>query len=361
VPTFCRHGRLEANCPICSKAAAAKAPSRPARRASRPAAPAATPARRRTTRAAGDLRVRRVARAADDGYEHDLVPGLRATADAARLVHELAFSAARLEELSASPPGLYVDVAGAAASGEVEEAAWLAFQIAYLSPVEGGDPWSPLASVRTSWASGDGPAADTIALGPRTAHAPGRGSRTFDAYRAWAARAGSQAAALTADASWGPERRFERAFERLSLPGFGRAARYEFLVLLGYLGVADLRPTSLHLGDAGDETTLAAKRVFGIGDAMNLRRRAGELARGVGVPIESLDLALVNFGRAEDDRVTAGATATTDPARADAIGALLGVPRHADPSSPDATSEVTSSDTERTPDAAAELTPDPAA
>jgi hypothetical protein len=59
--------------------------------------------------------------------------------------------------------------------------------------------------------------------------------------------------------------------------------------------------------------------------------------------------------------VTAGATATTDPARADAIGALLGVPRHADPSSPDATSEVTSSGAERTPDAAAELTPDPAA
>jgi hypothetical protein len=270
--------------------------------------------------------VSRVARAADDGYEHDLVPGLRATADAARLTAELAFSAARLDELSARPPGLYAEVAGAAANGDAEEAAWLAFQIAYLSPLEGGDPWSSIAEVRTTWASGELPDADAARLGPRTAHAAGRGGRTLEAYRAWSARAGSQAAALTADPSWTPERRFERAFERLSLPGFGRAARYEFLVLLARLGVVELNPTSLHLGDAGDETTVAAKRVFGIGDAMNLRRRASELARGTGVHIEALDLALVNFGRGEDDRVTAGATVAADPARVEAIGALLGVP-----------------------------------
>jgi hypothetical protein len=49
--------------------------------------------------------VRHVARAADDGYEHDLVPGLRATADAARLSSELAFAAARLDELSARAAG----------------------------------------------------------------------------------------------------------------------------------------------------------------------------------------------------------------------------------------------------------------
>jgi hypothetical protein len=337
VPSFCRHGRLEANCPICSKSgAAAKAPRKPARRVLRTdagaaGAPPSVAARRRSARAAGDLKVRRVARAADDGYEHDLVPGLRATADAVRLASELAFASARLEELSAEPPGLYAEVAGAAASGDVEEAAWLALQIAYLSPLEGGDPWSSIASVRTTWASGELPDADAAVLGPRTAHSAGRGTRTFEAYRTWAARAGSQSAALTADASWNPERRFERAFERLSLPGFARAARYEFLVLLGHLGVVELNPTALHLGDAGDETTLAAKRVFGIGDAMNLRRRASELARGSGVQIESLDLALVNFGRSEDDRVTAAATVDADPARADAIGALLGVPAAGEP------------------------------
>ena len=37
-----------------------------------------------------------MARAADDGYEHELVPGLRSSVDAGRLADEMAFSAARL-------------------------------------------------------------------------------------------------------------------------------------------------------------------------------------------------------------------------------------------------------------------------
>ena len=45
------------------------------------------------------MTVRRVQRAPDDGYEHDLVPGLRSSVDAGRLADELAFSAARLREL----------------------------------------------------------------------------------------------------------------------------------------------------------------------------------------------------------------------------------------------------------------------
>jgi hypothetical protein len=326
VPSFCRHGRLEANCPICSKGLEQRLapPRKPARRAS--PAPGSSPsvaARRRAARGAGNLRVSRVERAADDGYEHDLVPGLRASADAARLADELAFSVARLDELVSSPPGLYAEVASAA---DPEEAVWLAFQIAYLSPLEGtGDPFASIAAVRTSWASGELPDADAASLGPRSAHAAERGTRTLEAYRAWAARAGSQSAALTADASWGPERRFERAFERLALPGFGRGPRYELLLLLGHLGAAELRPTSLHVGDALDPTTGAAKRVFGIGDVINLRRRSAELAAAAGIPIEALDLALVNWARPHADRITAAATVAADPARRASIAALLGV------------------------------------
>jgi hypothetical protein len=328
VPSFCRHGRLEANCPICSKKLEQRiAPRKPARRppASKPAATPSVAARRRAQRQAGDLRVRRVARAADDGYEHDLVPGLRASADAARLADELAFAAARLEELERDPPGLYAEVAG---EPDPEEAAWLAFQIAYLSPLEGvEDPFASIRLVRTRWATGELPDPDAAERGPRRAHVAGHGARTLAAYRAWAARAGSQSAALTADASWGPERRFERAFERLALPGFARAARYELLVLLGRLGVADVRATSLHLGgDALDPATVAAKRVFGIGDAINLRRRSADLARAAGVPIEALDLALVNWARPEGDRITAGARiGAGDPERRAAIAGVLGV------------------------------------
>ena len=326
VPSFCRHGRLEANCPICSKGLEQRlAPTRrPVRRASpAPGSTASVASRRRAARGSGNLRVSRVERAADDGDEHDLVPGLRASADAARLADELAFSVARLDELASSPPGLYAEVASAV---DPEEAVWLAFQIAYLSPLERvEDPFASIAAVRTSWASGDLPGVDVAELGPRTAHAAGSGTRTLEAYRAWVGRAGSQSAALTADASWGPERRFERAFERLALPGFGRGPRYELLVLLGRLGAADLRPTSLHVGDAMDPTTGGAKRVFGIGDVINLRRRSAELAAAAEVPIEALDLALANWTRPPEDRVSAAATVGADPARRASIAALLRV------------------------------------
>jgi hypothetical protein len=319
VPTFCRHNRLEANCPICSRRRAAEgAPTRPARRPteSRPA----PSTKRRPVRSAGDLRVRRLARAADDGYENDLAPGLRATVEAARLADEIAFSAARLDQLRTQPRGLYADVVLA---DEPEEAAWLAFQIAYISPLEGPDPFSVIDTARTTWESGEQPDLEFAEVGPRSAHDPSRGAKTLDAYRAWARRAGSQAAGFTGEAAWTPQRRFERAFERLALPGFGRGPRYELLVLLGTLGVFDLSPWSLHLTEPMDPTTVAAKRVFGIGDAMNLQRRASDLAAAADLPIEALDLALLNWSRPEDERITAGARDVDDGARRERLRRLL--------------------------------------
>jgi hypothetical protein len=304
VPTFCRHNRLEANCPICSrKSAGAVTPSRPARRPESRAV--STPSKRRPSpRTAGDLRVRRMARAADDGYENDLLPGLRATVEAAHLADELAFSTGRLDQLRTGPRGLYAD---AVMLDDPEEQAWLLFQIAYLSPREGEDPFAEIDRVRTTRASGELPDLEFVELGPRTAHEPSRGTKTLEAYRAWAERAGSQAAGLRGDEAWTPQRRFERAFERLALRGFARGPRYELLVLLGTLGVFDLRPWSLHLTDAMDPTTIAAKRIFGIGDAMNLQRRASDLASTLGVPMEALDLALLNWSRPPGERITAGA------------------------------------------------------
>jgi hypothetical protein len=305
VPTFCRHNRLEANCPICSRKAKAGAvtPPRPARRPESRAV--STPSKRRpSSRAAGDLRVRRMARAADDGYENDLLPGLRATVEAAHLADELAFATARLDQLRSDPPGLYAE---AAALGDPEEQAWLLFQIAYISPTEGEDPFAEIDRARTSWASGEVPDLEHVELGPRTAHDPSRGIRTLEAYRAWAERAGSQAAGIAGDPGWTPQRRFDRAFERLAMRGFSRGPRYELLVLLGALGVFDVRPWSLHLVDAMDPTTIAAKRVFGIGDAINLQRRASDLISTLGVEMEALDLALLNWSRPMGERITAGA------------------------------------------------------
>jgi Alpha-glutamyl/putrescinyl thymine pyrophosphorylase clade 3 len=305
VPTFCRHNRIEANCPICSRKANAGAvtPSRPARRPESRAV--STPSKRRpSSRAAGDLRVRRMARAADDGYENDLLPGLRATVEAAHLADELAFAAARLDQLRTAPRGLYADVV---TLDDPEEQAWLLFQIAYISPREGDDPFAEIDRVRTTWASGELPDLEHVELGPRTAHDPSRGTKTLEAYRAWAERAGSQAAGMSGDPTWTPQRRFDRAFERLAMRGFARGPRYELLVLLGALRVFDMRPWSLHLSDAMDPTTIAAKRVFGIGDAINLQRRASDLSTSLGVPMEALDLALLNWSRGIDDRITGGA------------------------------------------------------
>ena len=77
--------------------------------------------------------------------------------------------------------------------------------------------------------------------------------------------------------------------------------RYDLLVTLGRLGLYELRADSLHFSSAsdahsGDLTTLAGKRVFAIGDPLLLERRARVLADAISVPIETLDLALANWG-----------------------------------------------------------------
>jgi hypothetical protein len=248
-------------------------------------------------------------RAADDGYRSELVPGLRASADAERLAEEIAFAAGRLERLSVTPPGLYAEVAS---GGEVEERVWLAFQIAYLCPLDAEDPFAAIRSARTTWASGEQPAVEGVEMGPRTAFDSARGSETLDAYRAWAGRAGSQAQAFTGEEGWTAERRFGRVFERLALPGLQRDARFDLLVTLGRLGVFELRAGALALGGS-DEVTVAAKRAFGIGDALLLERRAAGLSDACGVPLEALDVGLFNWARPPDERATLGLGPDAEP------------------------------------------------
>jgi hypothetical protein len=193
---------------------------------------------------------------------------------------------------------------GAVASEpDVEEALWLAFLIAYLSPLEAEDPFAGIGAARTSWTSDAVPEPDDVPTGPRTAHAPDAGSKTLLGYRAWAERAGSQEAAFTGEPHWTPKRRFARTFERLALPGFHRAARFDLLASLGRLGRLDVRAGSLFFSD--DETTVGAKRVLGIGDPLLLDRRAAELAEACEVPLEALDLALFNWER-DGERVRLG-------------------------------------------------------
>jgi hypothetical protein len=312
VPTFCRHNRLIQNCPICSREQAVElrpivTSSAPRTGQPRPSTP--RPSRARSASApragGGGVVVRRVARGPDDGYRSSLVIGLKSSEDAERLADELAFADHRLRRLEHDPPGLYREVANIGAR-DAEEASWLAFLIAYLCPLEEDDPFAEIERVRTTWASGELPDLEQVRCGPRTAHDPRRGARTLEAYRAWAARSGSQAAAFTGDGAWTRERRFARAFERLSLPGLHRDARFDLLVTLGRLGVYDAHAGTLELGGEND-ATVGAKRAFGIGDPMLLERRAADLAQAAGVPLEALDLGLHNWQRGE--RATLGVPA----------------------------------------------------
>jgi hypothetical protein len=325
MPTFCRHNRFIERCPICSKTLPGSEPagvSPPRARTSTRARSGAQRAPRGRARSEG-LRIHREGRADDDGFRSALVPGLRASADAVRLAEEIAFSAGRLLALAADPPGLYEEIRALASQGQdLEQATWACFLTAYLCPLDGDEPFAGI-RMALAGAPGELPDLDGVPLGPRTSHDPARGVDTLVAYRQWVARAagaaadappgaaadappgaGPQAVAFTGDPAWTPERRFERLFERLALPGFSRAGRYELLVVLGRLGLYPLTPDSLHLGGARgvtaeDPATLAAKRVFGIADPLLLDRRSAALADAASVPIEALDLALANWGALE--------------------------------------------------------------
>ena len=270
-----------------------------------------------STRRTKEVRVHREARSEDDGYRCELVPGIHSSKDAKRLVRELGFASGRLLTLTAAPPGLYAE---ARDCGDIEQATWMCFLAAYLSPLQGSQSFVGIRqALLSSWASGTIPDLEEVPLGPRSSHDPARGGETLVAYRRFAEHAGSQEQAFTGQPEWTPQRRFERLFERLSLPGFGRTGRYDFLITLGRLGLYEMRADSLHLGTrtsliTSDPTPPAAKRVFGIGDPIHIERRATALAEAIATPIEALDLALANW--ASEERVTLGFPADTTDAHA---------------------------------------------
>jgi hypothetical protein len=268
------------------------------------------------------MRVRRETRAQDDGYRCELVPGLRAGSDATALAEEIGFASGRLAGLQTAPPGLFAEIPTLAGEGEgeLERATWMCFLTVYLSPLQGEDPF---AGIHMALEQGEMPTLEGVPLGPRSSHAPERGQETLLAYRHWVDRGGRSSdgrpLAFVGEESWSPDRRFERVFERLALPGFGRMGRYELLVTLGRLGVYELLAGSLRLATGGgaatgDLTTPAAKRIFGIGEPVYLERRALAFAQALSVPLDVLDLAFANWSAGE--RATLGFDVDTIDLRA---------------------------------------------
>ncbi|HEY8304111.1 MAG TPA: hypothetical protein VIG42_05930 [Solirubrobacteraceae bacterium] len=330
--TFCRHNRFIQRCPICRDTVPGQEPSRAAKPKAQGRAGAAGGARaagtatragagghgsQSATRRARDVRVHRERRSEDDGYRCELVPGLHSSLDATRFIREIGFASGRLLTLTAAPPSLYAE---ARDCQDVEQATWMCFLAAYLSPLQGSQSFVGIRqALIASWESGAIPDLEDVPLGTRSSHDPARAGHTLLAYRRFAAHAGSQERAFVGEPEWTPQRRFERVFERLALPGFGRMGRYDLLITLGRLGLYELRADSLHLATRSsssveDPTLAAAKRVFGIGDPIHIERRAAVLAEALSAPIEALDLALYNWSSQE--RVTLGFPPDTNDAHA---------------------------------------------
>ena len=79
------------------------------------------------------------------------------------------------------------------------------------------------------------------------------------------------------------------------------------------LGLIDAVPQSLLLADATATPTMAAKRIFGIGDPLLIGRRAGELAAEAGIGLTAFDLGLQNWGAPDGERVAAGSSLPAEP------------------------------------------------
>lgn len=337
VPTFCRHGRFEASCGICrqEKAKSEPAPVKPQAKgtaARRPTSSRSTPTA--TTGRSRTVVTGKLTRNADDGYRSDLLPGLRSSADVIALAQELTLAEARLSAIANGDAGPWAAVASRA--GNPIEAFVAALVVAVASPDETA---GSLVTAATALAAaepllvglddsgaiaGASEVAAILDAGPR-------GPRAHDASGAALAvpaqlaqrSAGSLTAGLQGEASWTPERRFARLFDRLALKGLPRAVRFDLLVALGRSGALDVRADGLHLGN--DQVTHAAKRLFAVAETALLERRAAAIVEATDVSWDALELALWNIAGA--DATGSGAAARWSTAKP---GTTLGLPGEVD-------------------------------
>ena len=221
-----------------------------------------------------------------------------------------------------SPSRAGTVVRGRHRPGDLEERTWLAFLIAVIGPAEDGEPFAEIERVRVPWAGGAIPDLSGVTGGARTSLAPG------DPPAPWRLPGLGGAVRLPGHG----DRRGRRVdaaaalcpgLRAPGLPGLQRGARYDLLATLGAAGLYELQAGTLALG-AGDPVTVAAKRVFGIGDAILLERRAAGLAEACGVALQALDVALFNWERGERAALGVGDT-EPDAALAGAAASALGL------------------------------------
>ena len=297
VPLFCRHNRLTANCPICSRELAAEragAPRPPGPRAraarARPAAPAAPPRRRhQARRPRGRRRLPQPARPRPARDRRRRAPRRRARAGPTP-------GSSRPARTRRSPRSRCRRRRSGSRSCSRSS------RPARTSCTRRSSPSRP------GWASDEvpeHPRRRPAHRSPPTAPGPSAPAR--------------RPTAFLGEPAWTPERRFGRVFERLALPGLRpRAPRYELLADARRRRPLDARGRRAAPRRGDDATTLAAKRVLVSGDAMLLERRAARSRRGAaGCRSARSTAALAVWGDGRD--ATAGERARRRSARRSAL------------------------------------------
>ena len=205
-------------------------------------------------------------------------------------------------------------------AGEKEEATWLAFLTTYFGYRDDGDRWQAVRTVyagfgegRLSWETvrTNRRALDvcvrhaeeykTLAFGtfrnlePHVPDHPNGFLAVVASYLKEVERRGhgSQVAMLS---RWSTDRhlKFHHMVRELrEIRRFGRLATFDFLTLLGNLGVFPLEPSTLHL-DGSSSALAGARRLCGkpTGNAALLDKECTALAADLGVPLQVVEDAL---------------------------------------------------------------------
>lgn len=273
------------------------------------------------------------------------LPGLRSKLSVSRFEDELRRSLARLRAFqkqrfsgTANPRDArfhpYQAIVERLSEGDKEEAIWLSFLVTACGMLDHGDAWCSVRSLYGAFGDGEpwtwvrirtNPALFRAWLLQHRAEVRGlefgnhRKFETRDpmkagnigdiveSYVAWVEGEGrgSQAAIFEeAVRSAAPGPSFEMLYRRIEVKRFGRTAKFDWLCLLGNLGIFPIAPAKCYLrGSSGPLT--GALRLFGGGEGRRsieeLEREATELARAVGVPIEAIEDTLCNWQKTRKD------------------------------------------------------------
>jgi len=267
------------------------------------------------------------------------LPGLRSRPSREKFLRELQHSLKKYRALrirrfpgstDPSDPEFqpYLTILESAEAGGKEEAIWLSFLTTLCGPVSGdGARWE---SVRCLYGAFDGPARwtwDRVQARPEslrawmTKHRDKVRRLRFGNHRKYEthdpAKRGSTAAIVESYVEWvakggngsqvgifeeavrdrTPEAAFDNLFRRIRVKRFGRTARFDWLCLVGNLGLFPLAPGLCYLRSASGPR-VGAKRLFGSSGAQDvdgLEEKAAALARALEVPLEVMEDTLCNW------------------------------------------------------------------